>query len=316
MIVIGSTALQLNGVPGVVPNDLDLIATYGEALEFRKKFKAKAFMPINEGKTIFMKNAEGKICEIEIAWSNSRAERLIEFCSSGKVPMAEVSNGSMLDGALVPPLDFLYLLKMSHRYLKNSPAFYKTMRDIKTMRKMGCQIPGEWLDYYNLREKETYTYSHPKLDTTKNDFFDKTKNGIEQKYDHDSLHRAVAIYDRPAYTYYQPDDQEVNCSREMFEKCPEHIKLAGVIEESCVLALERSLVPFPGGKTPEEAFRYALMKVCTSITSGWFREYAWEYHDEAVNLFLNLEQVRSYVELFEDGLLKGLVQLNQEPVMA
>jgi hypothetical protein len=27
------------------------------------------------------------------------------------------------------------------------------------------------------------------------------------------------------------------------------------------------------------------MKVCTSITSGWFREFAWENHDEVADMF-------------------------------
>jgi hypothetical protein len=48
-----------------------------------------------------------------------------------------------------------------------------------------------------------------------------------------------------------------------------------------VLAIERSLVPHPGKKTPEQAYLMALEKVCTSITSGWFREFAWENYEIA-----------------------------------
>ena len=48
-----------------------------------------------------------------------------------------------------------------------------------------------------------------------------------------------------------------------------------------VLTIERSLVPYPGKKTPEQAYLMALEKVCTSITSGWFREFVWENYEIA-----------------------------------
>jgi hypothetical protein len=35
------------------------------------------------------------------------------------------------------------------------------------------------------------------------------------------------------------------------------------------------------------------MKVCTSITSGWFREFAWENYDNVLDLYND-----KYVEIF------------------
>lgn len=94
------------------------------------------------------------------------------------------------------------------------------------------------------------------------------------------------------------------CDKGMFFDSAEIIRDLAVLEESYVLALERSLVPFPGGKTPKEAFDMALMKVCTSITSGWFREYAWEHYD-AVQAMYN----DNYVEKFQRGVINGTVKL-------
>lgn len=318
MLLTGSMALS-HYFDDIVPKDIDLVASYEEAVAFGKAFKAKSFYPISDGKTIFMKNTEGTICEIEIAWPGSRAEKLLEFCQQtpSALTCAVRKSGNYPEYSLygvpvqVASLSLLYTLKMSHRFLKNSSHFLKTMQDIRMLRSYGFTIPESWMEFYKEREKDTYTYKHPKLDVDKDGFFDTNSTGVPQKYDHDSLHKAVAIYGEPAYTRYQPDDQEVNCSREMFEEQPHHIKLAGVIEESMVLALERSLIPFPGVKTPEEAFLFALMKVCTSITSGWFREFAWENYDEVVATYEEFQSTACYTQKFQAALGAGIVKLKE-----
>lgn len=73
-----------------------------------------------------------------------------------------------------------------------------------------------------------------------------------------------------------------------------------------MLALERSQIPHPGKWTPEKSFMFALEKVCTSITSGWWREYAWEHHEDAVSLY---ESARTdYVDRFKQALAAGVVR--------
>ena len=46
------------------------------------------------------------------------------------------------------------------------------------------------------------------------------------------------------------------------------------------------MVPFPGVLTPDQAYEKALIKISTSITSGWFREFCWENFDSARNIAL------------------------------
>jgi len=299
MILIGSNALDLMGYPSNrQTNDTDYVATYEEVMSFIKKHmeSIKAYYPINSGRSYFVKANSGHIYEFEIAWENSRAAKLSSFIS-------EQTDNMIWRGlnAVVPSLDILYLLKMSHRYLKDSPHFLKTMEDIHTMRKHGAKIRPEHQAFYEERMKDTYVYSHPKLDVSKDSFFDSAVTNVYQQYDHDSIHRAVKIGEFPAYTYFQKD-QEVLCSKGMFSTLPENIKLNAVLEESYVLALERSLIPFPFGKSAKEAFDMALMKVCTSITSGWFREYAWENYYKVQELY-----DENYVQKFSDGVSSGVV---------
>lgn len=193
----------------------------------------------------------------------------------------------------------LYAIKMSHRFLKNSPHFLKTLKDISTLKAMGANMDDPVLyDIYKLREKETYTYTHPVLDVSKNEFFD--ADGVNYIYDHDSIHEAVKVLEQPAYKFYIQDDAEVLTSKEKFMACTDEIKLLGVYEEACVLALERSQIPNDFKLRPKDSFITALIKVCTSITSGYFRDYAYDNFYKVIDLYREAGESR-YVEKFHEN---------------
>ena len=197
-------------------------------------------------------------------------------------------------------VDTLYMLKMSHRYKKNSPHFLKTMKDIQIFREEGACIPD--YDLYEARMDATYEYAHPNLRRTKEEFFI-TSGELKYEYDHDSLHQAVAHLPRPMYTYYAVDGEQVLSDRSKFEALEEPLKRYGVLEEAYVLALERSVIPF--GTDADTAFFMALEKVCTSITSGWFREYGWENYDEIVAMYYEDD---SYIQKFHEAVKSGVAK--------
>jgi hypothetical protein len=303
MIVIGSTALNYH-IPGIRPPvDLDLVGTYDELTEFRKTFEATTFYPIAQGKKMFMRSRDGRIAEADIAWEGSAAERLRDFIlADDGTHVEERRNGLTF---VYPSLNVLYLLKMSHRYLKDSPHFLKTMRDIQLLRKYNAVIQEEHHPFYLKRMADTYTYNHPKLNVSKDNFFDAEATGVKYTYDHDSIHEAIKTLVVPTYQLFKNDEQEVMCNKELFFAAPEDVRIRAGMEEAMVLAIERSLVPFPGVLTPSEAFNLALMKVCTSITSGWFREYCWENYDKIQELF---SFYSDYFEQFQKGLKSGVVK--------
>jgi hypothetical protein len=202
---------------------------------------------------------------------------------------------------MVADVNTCYALKMSHRFLRNSPHFMKTMRDIHYLRSIGATIPDSLQEWYVEREKETYWYKHPKLDQGKGDFF--KDDGINYVYDHDTIHLAVKRFELPAYEYFKADDAEVLCSKDKWDALPEEIKLSAVLEESMVLAIERCLVPFNFTTEPKKAFLMALSKVCSSITSGWFRSYGWENFDKVVALYSD-----DYVDKFKAALEAGEIK--------
>lgn len=302
LTVIGSRALMFHTNIDRVLNDLDLVGTYKEVMDFANKFGTiRECYPIDGGKKYIIK-LRNQIIEAEIAWEGTLAEELCKLVEDqyGYAPGCSSLN---IEGLLVPSLDILYMLKMSHRYLKNSPHFLKTMRDIQKMRENGAVIRPEHVDFYKKRVKETYWYNHPNLSVKKDAFF--TGDGVQYIYDHDTIHLAMALdpEGKPAYKFYQPKDSEVNVSKDLFYAQPEQIRLFGVLEEALVLALERSQIPYNFKPAPKASFDMALMKVCTSITSGWFRTYSWEHYDEVQALYPS-----DYVDRFTVAVGFGLVK--------
>ena len=286
MLLIGSHALihHLSEPLGRRPPDIDVIATFDELTSLTSLLKRETrveSIPISVNKTV-LKCLDSRIIEVEIAWEGTAARTLLD----GPIPAKSVCIDGLPMGALLASLDELYTLKMSHRYLKNSPHFLKTRADIMRMRSMGAKVfDADWL---KRREDETYWYKHPKLNVMKKDFF--TGDGVQYVYDHDDIHKAVAHIEfdfvpTPAYTLYMKDGEEVKSDRSKFFAHDESVRLFGVLEEAYVLALERSQIPFRGRIDPRRSFDIALQKVCTSITSGWFREFAWENFDRVEAMY-------------------------------
>lgn len=298
MLVVGSQALKRTGekyLSSVKRQwDWDFICTYDEFLSYKQNLGRAISYPTNRGKTMVLRT-KAQNYEFEIAWENSTAESLLQIIKD-KDFLIEESGGMFW----AKP-DLIFTLKKSHRYLKDSPHFLKTMIDYKHMLSLGCQVPDALSAWYKQREDETYWYKHPKLDVAKSDFF--KDDGVPYIYDHDTIHLSMKHLDKPAYEYFKPANNEVMCSKEMFMACDEKTRLYAVLEESYVLALERSQIPLPGKWPPRKSFETALMKVSSSITSGWFRAYAYDNYFKVLNIYDD-----TYVKRFWEAVDKGIVK--------
>lgn len=153
----------------------------------------------------------------------------------------------------------------------------------------------EWA-YFN----DSRLLHFPKLDKSKNQFFN---DSVNYYVDHDYLHELVAIEDKPAYTKCLTG--EVMFSNKLFNQLDYQSKINMVLEESFVLALERCLIPMFKGEsylpaiTPLEAFKYALVRVSTNISSGAFRAFAannfvtifQEYLNKHINYYKIIQRI-------------------------
>lgn len=296
MILIGSRALALRAPKALLrkPLDFDFVCTKEEFEEWILINSDKAGMK----KVYPEKNkmiVEGSTnCEFEIVGGAPSTEMLVN--------LVEQSPDSLeTPFGWIPNLDMLFTIKSTHKYLRNSPHFWKTLVDYHILKKIGATVRPEYQEFFKLREKETYNYSHPKLNQSKDGFF--ADDAIQYVYDHDTIHESVARFDKPAYTYYMKDGEQVQCDKNKFFAIDQAIRLAGVVEEAAVLAIERSLVPHPNVWTPEYAWRFALSKVCSSITSGWFRAFAYENALEILKLY-----PVNYWDKFQEDVKLGLVK--------
>lgn len=298
MLLIGSRALAMRA-PIILkrePKDFDFICTREEAMQWVGKHAdtlkwTKMYSP-SESKLII----EGEVpIEFELVEHRASARLLVEAVKN------DPDTIHTEDFGMIPTLDVLFLLKKSHRYLKNSPHFWKTVQDYHRMKAMGAVVRPEHEQLFQLREQETYVYKHPKLNVSKDAFFDGDQ--VPYEYDHDSLHVAVKHLDEPAYRYFQKDGAQVACDRTKFFAASREVQLFSVLEESYVLSIERSQVPHPGVMTPRASFMLALSKVCSSIASGWWREFAYENVFDVLKLYSD-----SYMDKFRAGVEQGVVK--------
>lgn len=301
MLLIGSRALVANN-PELVNTrkcvDWDFICTIEQFKEWHKanKENLQFAIPTQQGKYYHARDKDGMNYEFELAWEGTSAAMILDWYGQGDKTALNYD---------------LLMIKESHKYKRNSPHFLKTMADIKFLReKIHGKVQDSWAkeerEFFNLRESESYTYAHPKLNVSSKDFFN--GDGVNYVYDHDEIHKIVAVESSPAYTKYMQDGAQVMTSKEKFFSVDQRTRLLGGLEESMVLALERSQVPHglgkEGGPTPRWSFEMALMKVCSSITSGYFREFCWENYSEIVEMYEELGD-SWYVGKFKEAVQNG-----------
>lgn len=297
--LIGSRALALrwNEIKRT-PKDFDFVATPEECDLWIERFLLTVPDPeittLSEKKKVI--KTKDFIAEFDIALPGSNAEKLLELISAD----SQTKKSSL---GLIPSLDMLFTLKASHRYQKNDPHWWKTLLDYHTLKSMGAKIRPEWMDWFRWRERETYVFRTPKLMGVKKDEFFDPSTGVNYVYDHDSIHVAIKKLEKPAYRYFMKDGADVACDRDKFMNLPKETQLLSVLEESYVLAIERSQVPFAGKITPRNSFRIAFSKVLSSITSGWWREWGYENAPDVLKMYSD-----SYIDTFNDGIARGIVK--------
>lgn len=119
---------------------------------------------------------------------------------------------------------------------------------------------------------------------TVGDFFD---DGVDKYINHDYLHTVFKHEDVPMYQKMQKNLDIVDCDQVMWNAFTHRQKIAAVLEEVYVIATERLIIPSileKCGYDDNKAFMWALKRVCTTLTQGWFRQFAVDNYFEIINL--------------------------------
>lgn len=135
---------------------------------------------------------------------------------------------------------------------------------------------SDWKERQALTIKE-WKGSSPNLNQSNKNFFD---DPVAKRFDHDWLHELVAYYDKPIYTELKYPGKEglAWCEKELWNALPLEKKLRCVAEEAHVIACERFCIPKDWGFPTRLAYIKSLRKVCTTLTSGWFRDFAIDHY--------------------------------------
>lgn len=165
----------------------------------------------------------------------------------------------------------IYTLKISHMFWEvggNTLNWNKHAYDAIFLSRHGCQFIPELYELLYPIWKEQHGGRKAKLRAaSKEGFF---KDAVVRKYDHDSLHRSVAL-DPSGVAMYErilKPGSEVDCSWELFEELSHEDKIKLCREEIYVTALERILVPNGLVGDARRAYHWSLRRVLTSLFTG------------------------------------------------
>lgn len=132
--------------------------------------------------------------------------------------------------------------------------------------------------------KEAFKQGNPSLKQSNEDFFD---DAVDKVYDHDWLHELYAYQNKPMYEKLKKPDHldQAWCEKDLWLNLTKEDQYKCVAEECYVIATERFLVSKQFDYPYKLAYIKALNKVCTTLTSGWFRDFAIDNYPNIYNLY-------------------------------
>ena len=231
----------------------------------------------------------------------------IEFLPLDSLLSKEICN-EYADGRVSTPVGMatvvgpvgLMLIKRSH--LHRPLKFQKHVRDYHLLKEKHGPETNEMYDLL-LEErtkltKEQFKDRTPKLNMSNEEFFD---DYVEKFMDHDDIHRATCFYDAPIYERLKHDETKAYCAKDLWEQLSDEDKTKCVQEECRTISLERKLIPsWNKGETYpiRFAYAYAAERVCTTLCSGWFRDWAIEHWPDVMKD--SLDYAERFKEQYEE----------------
>jgi len=144
----------------------------------------------------------------------------------------------------------------------------------------------------------------PSLKNKTTEFFGQSEKFVKYFYVHDDLHKVMAHYNQPIYSDMQIDESNAWCEKSIWDGFEFDKKIKCVLEEAYVIALERKIIPMLNGSS-KSAFDWALMRICTTLCSGWFREFATDNWSKIVDQY-DKDYVLKFLEAEYSGLIKKI----------
>lgn len=300
MLIIGSKALVYN-----FPNmsrevkDIDLIAWKSDIDYLKNVLNPKS---INLGKGIISFIDVNKIgfyntknVEVLIADDSVALQSYLRY---------EESRGKIGNGLHYASPETLLSLKKSHIHF---PIYFT--KHISDYCFLMDQLKSDLLSditkiHYKEIENRIGKLKTPSLNKSTKEFFGQSDGFVKSYFIHDHIHEAMSHYEHPLYLNMQYDKTIAKCEKELWDKFKFEDKCKCVLEEAYVIALERKVLPsiFGGSKWVDhiDAFDWALMRICTTLCSGWFRQFATDNYFR-IKEYFNGDYVLNFLQKYNDN---------------
>lgn len=299
MIIIGSRALSSyfeieKFEQRLKKSDFDVIMSYEDFFNWCNQFKDDIveMFPKSHNKynVKIMKNGKKIQYEIELGFENTSSLYLLDN-------IEEVTDNTLIDNFGIKwhclSLPYLMLMKKSHLYFPVH--FFKNINDYHFIKEHIGEVNENDImkTFFNLRKKEAVEkfknrYSTPKLNMSNEDFFKISGKSKGRVFIHDDLHKIVQHFDKPIYEMLKHKNKSnlAWCEKDLFFNLPFEYQIKCVQEEAYVIALERYIIPKIGEyENLFWCYERALMRICTTLCSGFFRDFAFENYPKILKSY-------------------------------
>lgn len=215
----------------------------------------------------------------------------------------------------------LLTIKRSHMYYRRH--WHKHASDFVFLKSKGVEISNDFEKIMQIRMQERakrndYKISNS-LNTSNEEFFARSENKLKRKFKHDDLHLIVSYGQRPIFESLKLDHRYAALNHGLFKQLAHTDKIKLVREEAYVIGLERIIIPLWNNfkilsslnidtlpKYRDKylfAYRYAIMRISTDLTKGWFRDFAIENYGELADPDVD------YVSKFEQAIANNIIEM-------
>lgn len=216
----------------------------------------------------------------------------------------DTQDGKLGNGLRYASPEVLLSLKKSHIHFPIK--FEKHIQDYNFLLSKLGEDKLSQITKINFRETEKRVgeLKTPSLKKSTMNFFGQSDGYVKYFYIHDDIHRVMSHYDRPIYEDMQVDSTSAWCEKDMWNRFSFEKKAKCVLEEAYVISLERKIIPMLNGCgtiiSSKKAFYWAIMRICTNLCSGWFRQFATDNYTEIVKYY-NPDYVKKFLKAESDG---------------
>lgn len=311
MLLFGSAAVR-HWYPDVPDRgELDLWASPTEAQVLVERLQQD--VDVGRQRVHHLLAPSGRALRLEICPPGSTGARLEADCAAGaeKVDIEGVARARVL----TPP--FVRAMERATLYY---PVKWDAHADsYHALKQRQCQESPEICAHAQASRvaELQQRYQHRFNATTKSlmmkneEFFGNYPFACLRAFKHDDLHIATAYGETPLYEQLKNDKSLAYIPRGNFNKRAERDQVRVVQEEGYAIALERVVIPSIEFNRPYDAvdaFRFAIRRICTNLTRGWFRDFAIEHQPQAI------ETAKDYVADFHAAVASGkIMRQRNEP---